>query len=71
MLIKGFAGVIVGKQDIVGFGSVDIAREERGRRVRDCREGFTSIRVQLEELKRSPGYVGVAVRDCLKELLVF
>jgi hypothetical protein len=70
MLVKGFSGVVLAEKGGV-VGGVDIAREERGKRCRECRDGFAGLRVQLEELKRSPGYVGVAVRDCLKELSLF
>jgi hypothetical protein len=69
MLVKGFAGVL-GVKDERSVG-IDIAGEERAGRVRECRDGFGDLRVQLEELKKSPGYVGVAVRDCLKELSLF
>lgn len=70
MLVKGFSPVILTREFVPSNG-VDLAREERADRCVRCRSGFVNIRTTLEELKKSPGYVGVAVRDCLKELVAF
>lgn len=73
MMVKGFSPVILAsdKREAAVAGGVDLARDERLRRCQSCREGFNAIKIQLEDLKRSPGYVGVAVRDCLKEMSNF
>jgi hypothetical protein len=40
-------------------------------RCRDCYKKFLEVGVTLKELKKSPGRVGLAVRDAINELSVF
>ncbi|KAJ3040010.1 Katanin p80 WD40 repeat-containing subunit B1 [Rhizophlyctis rosea] len=64
ILSKSFANVILSTLNSGSFVSpgVDLVREERS---------FGDLHATLEELKRAPGNVGVAVRDALKDLQVF
>lgn len=47
---------------------IDVAREEREMRCRSCLKAFQSLALTLNELKTSPGHVGVTIRDTLSEL---
>ncbi|TPX68879.1 hypothetical protein SpCBS45565_g02804 [Spizellomyces sp. 'palustris'] len=73
LLVKSFSHVIISTMNADSLSSpgVDISREDRIQRCRACHHGFIEISTTLEELKRSGGQVGGAVRETLKDLAVF
>ncbi|KAI8854729.1 WD40-repeat-containing domain protein [Chytridium lagenaria] len=73
ILCKSFAQVIIAAVSPGTFSSpgLDFAREERLQRCRSCQSRFQDISLTLQELKRAPGRVGLAVRETLTELQVF
>ncbi|KAJ3191007.1 Katanin p80 WD40 repeat-containing subunit B1 [Irineochytrium annulatum] len=50
---------------------VDFAREERVERCRTCYKKFAEISGALGDLKKTPGLVGISVRETLSELSIF
>ncbi|KAJ3213837.1 Katanin p80 WD40 repeat-containing subunit B1 [Dinochytrium kinnereticum] len=73
ILCKSFAQVIISAIGSSSFSSpgVDFAREDRLNRCRSSYSKFQDISLTLQELKRAPGRVGMAVRETLSELQVF
>ncbi|KAJ3104422.1 Katanin p80 WD40 repeat-containing subunit B1 [Phlyctochytrium bullatum] len=73
LLCKSFAQVIISA--VINSANItpglDFAREERLERCRTCLAKFHDISMTLQELKRAPGRVGMAVRETLNELQIF
>ncbi|TPX31072.1 hypothetical protein SmJEL517_g05499 [Synchytrium microbalum] len=71
ILARHFGSVIVetlesSKQ--YGSSGIDITREERIEKCRACHRGFLTVARTLNDLRRSTGSVGTAVRDAIREL---
>ncbi|KAJ3103762.1 Katanin p80 WD40 repeat-containing subunit B1 [Phlyctochytrium planicorne] len=73
ILSKSFGQVVIGAMTSATMISpgLDFAREERLHRCRVCYQKFQDINLTLQELKRAPGRVGMAVRETLAELQAF
>ena len=71
ILVKNFADVITTTIKSASFSpAVDISMEGRLSRCKACHKNFIEVGKSLGELQHSPAFVGIAVRDTLKELSI-
>ncbi|KAJ1533319.1 Katanin p80 WD40 repeat-containing subunit B1, partial [Nowakowskiella sp. JEL0078] len=72
LLIKNFAGIVMSTLEAAESGRFSrmsgINGEERLQKCRSCHGAFLNLYPVLDSLSKSPGHVGVAIRDTIKEL---